>query len=125
MEQRNAGKAMNNADDVSQAERRRIMAEERRGRTYQGVAQAALDDERGGRYAAGSGSKSSVVGSSPVSYPQQPAGSPWAKDECPPEPPLGYSVDELEPVGEPHEVEASRTGHGTGSEPRPKFRRRF
>jgi hypothetical protein len=119
MEQRNAGKAMNNADDVSQAERRRIMAEERRMRTYHGVAASSVDDERGGRYGA-SGNKQTVVGSSSIVYPAQPSGSPWHSDPRPPEPPLGYSVDELEPVGEHYEVEASRS-----ADARPKFRRRF
>jgi hypothetical protein len=119
MKQRNAGKAMNNEDD-DQAERRRIMIEERRMRTYHGVAASSVDDERGGRYAAGSGSKARVIGTGPVAYPQQPAGSPWAKDECPPELPLGYKVDELEPVGEKHEVEASRVRPATKS-----FVRRF
>jgi hypothetical protein len=100
-------------NEITQREKRQVMENDRRrvreATTYCSVAQAALDDERGGRYAAGSGSKASVVGTSPVSYPQQPAGSPWAKDECPPEPPLGYSVETLEPVGELHEVEASRS----------------
>jgi hypothetical protein len=88
---------------VTQREKRQVMENDRQVRvaaTYHSVAQAALDDERGGRYAAGSGSKASVVGTSPISYPTQPPGSPWAKDECPPEPPLGFSVDEQEPVGE-------------------------
>ena len=99
---------MNNADEISQAEKRRIMAEERRMRTYHGHAQANIDEDRGGRYGA-VGSSTTVVGSNPISYPRQPAGSPWAKDECPPEPPLGFSVDAMEPVGEPHQRTASAT----------------
>jgi hypothetical protein len=114
---------MNNADEISQAERRRIMADERRGRTYHGVAASSVDDEKGGRYAA-SGSKQAIVGNSSIAYPAQPPGSPWRCDECPPEPPLGYSVDAMEAVGEPHEVEASRPG--TDARPVTKsFRRRF
>jgi hypothetical protein len=127
---------MNPADEVSQAERRRVMAEERRMKTYCGQAQASLDDDRGGRYAMGSGSKPSVTGSSPIAYPKQPANSPWSRDACPQEPPLGYSVETMDPVGEQHEVEASRsgvkggesnTGAGTASDGRlaPKFVRRF
>jgi hypothetical protein len=122
---------MNNADDVSQAERRRIMAEERRGRTDQGH---ALDGEPdlGGRFA--KVNTTTVVGASPISYPQQPAGSPWRSDECPPEGPLGYSVDAVEPVGEHYEVEASRSadagvdGAQSAPDARPvttRFRRRF
>jgi hypothetical protein len=125
---------MNNADDVSQAERRRIMAEERRLRTYHGVAASSVDDEKGGRYA-GSGSKQTIVGSSPISYPRIPSG-PWSKNEMPDEPSLGYSVEDHDPVGELHEQRAStsaapgvevgpvgqNTGPAAGSN---KFRRRF
>jgi len=97
---------MNGADEISQAERRRIMAEDRRGRTYFGQAQHA-DDDLGGRYA--KVHSTTITGSSPISYPAQPSTSPWHHDPCPPEPPLGFSVDEMEPVGEPHERTASAT----------------
>jgi len=85
------------ADEISQAERRRIMADDRRARTYFGQAQHA-DDDLGGRYA--KVHSTTVVGSSPVSYPAQPSTSPWHHDPVPDEPPLGYSVDAVEPVGE-------------------------
>src|SRR5262245_53782591 len=97
---------MNGADEISQAERRRIMADDRRAKTYFGQAQHA-DDDLGGRYA--KVHSTTVVGSSPISYPAQPATSPWHHDVCPPEPPLGFSVDEKEPVGEPHERTPSAT----------------
>ena len=88
----------NPADDISQSERRRIMAEERRRNTYAGHA-LDPDIELGGRYA--KVHTTTVTGSTPrPTYPKQPDGSPWAKDECPPEPQLGYSVDAQEPVGE-------------------------
>jgi hypothetical protein len=117
---------MNATDD------RRIELEERRRKTYLGH---ALDDELdlGGRFK--KVSTSSVVGVGPISYPAQSSG-PWSKDECPQENQLGYSVDAIEPVGEVHEIEASRsvvkgdrsdTEHGTASAGRPvtaKFRRR-
>jgi hypothetical protein len=96
---------MNNADEISQRERREVLRNDRRVReaaTYHSVALGSVDDERGGRYATG-GSKQTVIGAAPVSYPTQPSGSPWRVDMCPPEPPLGYSVDEMEPVGEAHE----------------------
>jgi hypothetical protein len=94
---------VNPADDILQSERRRILIEERRMRTYHGQAQASIGEDRGGRFAY-SGSSTSVVGSSPISYPAQPGcHSPWHYDACPPEPPLGFSVDEMEPVGEPFE----------------------
>src|SRR5215813_14481930 len=88
------------ADEISQAERRRIMADDRRAKTYFGQAQHA-DDELGGRYA--KVRSTTVVGSSPSSYPAQPSTSPWHRDPVPDEPPLGYSVDAVEPVGEIHE----------------------
>ena len=92
----------NAADEISQREKRRILIEERRMRTYHGHAQASIDEDRGGRFAY-SGSPTTVTGSSPIQYPAQPAHSPWHHDPCPPEPPLGFSVDEMEPVGEPFE----------------------
>jgi hypothetical protein len=76
------------------------MIEEQRMRTYHGHAMDA-DLEMGGRYA--KVHSTTVVGSGPVQYPAQPPTSPWHHDPCPPEPPLGYSVDDVEPVGEVHE----------------------
>src|SRR5262245_62969351 len=98
---------MNNpADDIAQAVRRRIMAEERRLKTYMGHALDA-ELEMGGRFA--KVRTTTVTGSSPISYPTQPTHSPWHSNPYPEEPPLGYSVDAMEPVGEPHERTASAT----------------
>jgi len=92
----------NPADEISQAERRRIMAEERRGRTYFGQARHA-DDALGGRSA--KVHSTTVVGSSPISYPQPPATSFWHHDPCGQEPfingrsegtTLGYEIDRPE-----------------------------
>jgi len=91
---------MQQDDEISQAERRRIMADDGRAKTYFGQAQHA-DDDLGGRYA--KVHSTTVVGSSPISYPAQPPQSPWHHDPVPPEMPLGYSVDAIEPVGEFHE----------------------
>src|SRR5262245_14630093 len=102
------GVMTNPADDIPQSERRRILAEERRLRTYHGHGQSAVDEDRGGRFAF-SGSPTTVTGSSPISYPAQPENSPWRRDACPLEPPLGFSVDEMEPVGELHERTAPAT----------------
>jgi hypothetical protein len=96
----------NSADDIPQSERRRIIAEERRLRTYHGHAQSAVDEDRGGRFAF-SGSPTSITGSSPVSYPAQPENSPWRKDKCPPEPPLGFDINAQEPTGEVFEREGT------------------
>lgn len=93
----------------SQKEKRAILENDRKVRessSFHAHAIAELGDV-GGRFA--SEIRQSVTGSTPGSqYPRQPSGSPWARDECPPEPPLGYSVDEQEAVGERHEIEASR-----------------
>jgi hypothetical protein len=128
---------MNNADEVSQAERRRIMREDRLARnTYFSHANDP-ELEMGGRFA--KVIETTVIGKSPISYPQQPPGSPWASDPMPPEPSLGYSVEAQEPVGERHEIEASAVpiaedGPAAAQEPShvitavaagSKFRRRF
>jgi hypothetical protein len=65
--------------------------------------------EMGGRFA--KVLPTTVVGSEPVvKYPKLPEGSPWAKDECPPEPGLGIDVNAMEALGEPHEQAASHAG---------------
>jgi hypothetical protein len=93
----------NKADDISQAERRRVMANDRKVMaSYHSVAQSSANEDRGGRFAF-SGSSTTVVGSNPISYPTQPTHSPWHSNPYPDEPPLGYSVDEMEPVGKPFE----------------------
>jgi hypothetical protein len=91
---------MNNnaADDIPQSERRRILAEERRLKTYMGHAQHTGEDIYGGRFA--KVNTTTVIGAAPASYPAQPATAPWASNPYPDEPPLGYSVDAHEPVGE-------------------------
>jgi len=109
------------ADEISQAERRRIMGEDRRAKTYFGQAQHA-DDDLGGRYA--KVHSTTFTGSSPTMYPAQPPTSPWHHDPCPPEPPLGYSVEEMEPVGEPHERTASATSSSVTARAQARVRRR-
>jgi hypothetical protein len=69
------------------------------GETYYGRAQLDLEAELGGRFAR----PKPLVGE----VPRQPEGSPWAHDPVGPEPPLGYSIDAMEPVGAPHEIERS------------------
>jgi hypothetical protein len=103
---------MNTADEISQAERRRIMADERRMKTYHGH---ALDGEPelGGRFK--KVNTTTVVGTDPtVAVPTQ---LPWHSDVCPPEPPLGIDINAQEPTGEKFE-QASVTGTVTeGSGP--------
>jgi hypothetical protein len=99
---------MNNADEISQALRRQILAndrkvsEERRMSTYHAHSMS-IDLEMGGRY-----SKlhpTSVTGSTsgPV-YPEQPETSPANQAALVgPEAPLGYDINAMDPVGEFHE----------------------
>lgn len=97
----------NPADEISQSEKRRILAEDRQVRsTYMSHAESSIDDDRGGRFAAIEKS-ATIVGASQISYPQQPEGSPWARDVIGDEPPLGYSVEDHDAVGERHERGAS------------------
>ena len=115
---------MTNATDlISQREKREIMendrlvreAGERRGRTYAGH---ALDNEPevGGRFKRVT--ETTVIGKSPITYPRLPSG-PWSRDACPPEPPLGYSVEEQEPVGEMFERASTSAAPEVGEPPSP------
>jgi hypothetical protein len=90
----------NPADEISQREKRRILRE---ASSYMAHAAANIDEDRGGRYAA-TGSSPRVIGASPISYPQQPSNSPWHHDPVPMEEPLGFSVEDHDPVGERHEL---------------------
>jgi hypothetical protein len=76
-------------DEVTQAERRRILRE---GTTFHQHAQAFADEVNQGRFAATG--VPTVTGSTPV--PQYPAGA-HQFDPCGPEPSLGFSVNDLEP----------------------------
>jgi hypothetical protein len=96
----------NPADEISQREKRRILAEDRQVRsTYFQHAQSDPDLELGGRFK--QLIPTSVTGSGPSPIPQQPEGSPWANDPIGLEPPLGFSVEDHEAVGELHEREGS------------------
>jgi hypothetical protein len=105
----------NPADEISQREKRRILAEDRQVRsTYLHHAESSIEEDRGGRYAATRVSPT-VTGATPISYPTQPAGSPWANDPVPMKEPLGYSVEDHDPVGELHELGDASTVAGNAS----------
>jgi hypothetical protein len=88
--------------DADQRERERILRNDR-ANTFAGRAQAEADDVRG-RWA--QEHKATVIGAGPVEYPRLPENS-WTHDPVPPEGPVGVSVEDLEPVGEPREILAS------------------
>jgi hypothetical protein len=65
---------------------------------------ASVDVELGGRFAR----PDYITGTEPASrYPHLPASSPWASDPVPPEEPLGFAIDAMDPVGTAAEIEAS------------------
>src|SRR6516164_4330970 len=85
-----------------EAERRAVLENDRRvreqqqqrGSTFHAYAAAAANDDAGGRWAIVNAV--TVVGSDPaVRYP---AASAHQRDPVPTEPPLGYSVDQVEPI---------------------------
>jgi hypothetical protein len=92
-------------NDTSQSERREILRNDRLARsTYLDHAIARAEDEAGGRFA--KQAPTTVTGG--PQYPRQPAGSPWSQGHVVgPEAPLGFSVDAIEPVGTPAEVQRS------------------
>ena len=106
---------------------RKVMA------TYHSFAQAEALDDRGGRFAILD--KPAVTGSSPTpTYPQMPAGSPWANEPIGPEPlidgsgegdRLGYEIDRPDAPLSPQDSgigNGPTTSDGT-SEIRPVVRR--
>jgi hypothetical protein len=99
-------------EELTQAEKLAALHNDRLvARTYLDHARAA-ELEIGGRYAAARAELSAV----PV-VPRLPAGH-WGNDPLPrTEPPLGWSVDEMPVVGEPHEVE--RAAHAERAEGEP------
>jgi hypothetical protein len=88
-------------DEPTQAEKLAALHNDRLLRAaYSDVVDLYDDTRPHGRFAVGA--------RQPITeYPRQPEGSPWHHDPLGPEPPLGYSVDQMEPVGSPAEVEAS------------------
>jgi hypothetical protein len=90
------------ADEISMAGKRRILREEQIS-GYRAHAEANADLELGGRYA--KIIKTSVIGASPaVTYPRLPADAPANQAAMVgDEPSLGYDINAMEPVGEPHE----------------------
>jgi hypothetical protein len=91
-------------NNASQKEREEVLRS-----TFQSRAIAEADEVRG-RWT--EINKSNVVGATPtVDYPRLPSG-PWADPvQVPPEPSLGFSVEDHEPVGTIQEIEASLGAH--------------
>lgn len=74
--------------------------------TFASFAAAFADEDRRGRFKPETATH--VIGSTPIpKYPELPASSPSHHDVVPDEPPLGYSVDEMQPLGTAAEIQAS------------------
>jgi hypothetical protein len=84
----------------------------RRGFSYHEWTANQSDLEARGRFAAVN--KATVT---PAPMPALPEGSPWHADPVGQEGPLGYSIDEQPPVGEPHELAKSVAMAALGSPP--------
>ena len=86
-------------DQEEQAERRRVLLQDADVRNQQQAssildhAVAAANDTAGGRFAAVNAAK--VVGQSPAIAASYPAASAAHQTELPPEPSLGFSIDEM------------------------------
>jgi hypothetical protein len=81
-----------------------------KGFTYHQYAANQSDLEAQGRFARVTETK--VVGAG-AAYPALSKGSPFASDPVPQEQPLGFSVDAMQPVGEPHEIAKSKTAQAS------------
>jgi hypothetical protein len=92
-----------------QREREAVMRNDR-ANTFAGRASAEADEIQG-RWA--QEHKATVIGTGPVEYPRLPENS-WTNDPTGVEPPLNYSVEAHEPVGEYREVQASIEELGDG-----------
>jgi hypothetical protein len=101
-------------DEPTQAEKLAALHNDRllkRGVAYSQVVDL-YNPQPGGRFAIGA--------QQPLTeYPRQPAHSHWHHDPIGLEPPLGYSVDQMEPVGTPAEVEASIRQLEAATQPTP------
>jgi hypothetical protein len=88
-----------------------------RGDTFFGRAQTDADElSGGGRFARQS--PVSVTGTTEVPiFPKLTSSSPFACDPVPPPEPLGVSVDEQMPVGEPHELIGPSIDDGLSRQP--------
>jgi hypothetical protein len=72
--------------------------------TFASFAEAFADEDRGGRFKPETATH--VIGST-AGPPRYPASSPSHQDQTGQEPSLGYSIDEMQPLGTEAEVQAS------------------
>jgi hypothetical protein len=110
---------MSPSEADEQRERREVLANDRRVREQQAKGSTYLDhhhSELGGRFS--SVETETVTGRPSSQPPPLPASSPWAgPDMVPPEPPLGYAVDEMVPLDPPTVFPAVGTGSVSADAP--------
>jgi hypothetical protein len=102
-------KQFNNS--ASQADRKRLLLDEWQRKSQTPVPTSTYRDQanidlllEAGRFAV----EARVTGTDPAAVYPRIASGPWGGTHpVPPEEPLGYAIDAVEPVGEPHEVAAS------------------
>ncbi len=87
---------------TSPAERAAVLKNDWKMNTLQGRAVTELLMEERGRYARPV--NVTAAENAPVAYP----GAPWTREHTGQEPPLGFDLNAVEPVGEPHEVSRHR-----------------
>src|SRR5262249_23030820 len=96
------GGSMTFRNEANQEERAAVLKNDFRANTMQGRAVAELQMEERGRFARQANVTASEA--APVAYP----GAGWTENHIPDEPPLGFDVNAMEPVGEQFEVDRSR-----------------
>jgi hypothetical protein len=93
-------------NDTTPDERLQVHKDSMPKTTFSTFAEAFADEDRGGRFKPEQATH--VIGTTPIpKYPELPASSPSHHDVVPDEPPLGFSVDEMTPVGSQQEIQAS------------------
>jgi hypothetical protein len=92
------------SQSASAEEKAAILQNEKRLNTRAAM-QAVLDPTLAGRFAKEAKADFTVGRDPTVQYPRMPATSPWACDAVGLEPPLGFSVEEMEVVGSTEEAE--------------------
>ena len=86
---------------AEQRERRELAGSTGTTTTFHQQAMIDLQLESGGRFA-----KDTIVSGTEASV-HYPPGPTWTRDQVGLEPPLGVAIDDLEPTGNAHEIEAS------------------
>jgi hypothetical protein len=95
-------------DNPASAEEKAAILQNEKRLNTRAAMQAVLDPSLSGRFAKEAKADFTVGRDEVVNYPRLPAGGPWGSGpQVGLEPPLGFSVNDLEPTGELHELQRS------------------